>query len=72
MREVLEMNEIMIRAMESYIEKLESENTEAKQVFSEISNVLVFDGSKPNRTDTDILREIIGVLHRYEITKDVL
>ena len=73
MREVLKMNnEIINRAMEVYIEKLENENAEAKQVFTEISNVLVFDGSRPNRTDSDILHEIVGVLHRHEISKDVL
>lgn len=73
MREVLKMNiEIMNRALEAYIEKLESENAEAKQVFSEISNVLTFDGSRPNRTDSDILHEIVGVLHRHEISKGVI
>lgn len=65
-------NEIMNRAMEAYIEKLESENADAKQVFSEISNVLVFDGSRPNRTDAELFREIISVLHHHEISKDVL
>lgn len=73
MREELKMNnEIMNRAMESYIEKLESENAEAIQVFREISDVLTFDGSRPKRTDSDILCEIVCVLHRHEISKDVL
>lgn len=73
MREELKMNnEIMIRALEAYIGKLESENADAIQVFSEISNVLTFDGSRPHRTDSDILCEIVGVLHRHEISKEVL
>lgn len=73
MREELKMNnEIMIRALESYIGKLESENAEAIQVFCEISEALTFDGSRPHRTDSEILYEIVGVLHRHEISKDVL
>lgn len=73
MQEVLKMNNvIMVRALEAYIEKLERENADAIQVFCEIHNVLVFDGSRPKRTDSDILHEIVGVLHRHEISKDVI
>lgn len=61
-------SEIMNRALEAYIEKLESENATAKHVFSEIYNVLVYDGSRPNRTDSDMLHEILDILHYYDIT----
>ena len=58
-------DEIMNKAIEVYIDKLENENTRAKQVFSEISNVLGFDGSRPNRTDEDRYREILDILRGY-------
>ena len=58
-------DEIMNKAIEAYIEKLESENARAKQFFSEISNVIGFDGSRPNRTDEDRYHEILEISRCY-------
>jgi hypothetical protein len=58
-------DEIMSRAIEAYIEKLEHENNQTKMIFSEINEVVNFDGSRPNRTDEDRYHEILGILKRY-------
>lgn len=55
-------DEIMNRAIEAYIEKLECENNRAKQIFSEINKAIGFDGSRPNRTGEDKYREILDIL----------
>lgn len=58
-------DEIMNKAIEAYIEKLEYENNQAKQIFSEINKVIGFDGSRPNRTSEDKYREILDILKYY-------
>jgi hypothetical protein len=63
-------DEIMNRAIETYIEKLESENSRAKQIFSEINKAIGFDGSKPNRTDEDKYREILDILKCYGLDEN--
>lgn len=63
-------DEIMNRAIEAYIEKLENENARAKQFFSEISNVFAFDGSRPHRTSADKYREILDILKCYGLDEN--
>lgn len=63
-------DEIMNRAIEAYIEKLENENTRAKQFFSEINKVISFDGSRPNRTGEDKYREILDILKYYGLDEN--
>lgn len=63
-------DEIMNRAIEAYIEKLERENARAKQFFAEISNVFAFDGSRPNRTREDKYREILDILKCYGLDEN--
>ena len=58
-------DEIINKAIEAYIEKLEYENSRAKQIFSEINKVIGFDGSRPNRTGEDKYCEILNVLKYY-------
>ena len=58
-------DEIMNKAIETYIEKLESENARAKQFFSDLSNVLDFDGSRPNRTAEDKYHELLEIIRCY-------
>jgi hypothetical protein len=55
-------DDIINKAIEVYIDKLENENTMAKHAFSDISNVLAFDGSEPNRTDEDRYHDILDIL----------
>ena len=59
----------MNKAIEAYIEKLESENEQAKQIFSEIYKAIGFDGSRPNRTSDDIYWEILDILRCYGVEK---
>ena len=59
-------DEIIDRAIEAYIEKLESENAKAKQFFSEINEVTGFNSSRPNRTVEDKYREILDLLTYYK------
>lgn len=63
---------IMNRAIEAYIEKLECENSRAKQIFSEINKVIGFDGSRPDRTVEDKYREILEILKWYKRDNDSL
>ena len=63
-------DEIMNRAIEAYIEKLESENARAKQFFSEINGVIGFNSSRPNRTVEDKYREILDVLKYYGLDEN--
>lgn len=65
-------DEIMNRAIEAYIEKLERENARARQVFSEIDIATGFDGSRPNRTAEDKYREILDILRCYGRDNDSL
>lgn len=65
-------DEIMNRAIEAYIEKLEKENARAKQFFVEINKVIGFDGSRPNRTGEDEYREILEILKWYKRDNDSL
>lgn len=65
-------DEIMNRAIEAYIEKLECQNTYAKQILSEIDKVTGFDGSRPNRTGEDKYREILEILKWYKRSNDSL
>lgn len=57
--------EIIRKAIEAYIEKLERENNQAKSIFSEINDVVTFDGSRPNRTAEDKYNEILDILKYY-------
>lgn len=57
--------EIVRKAIEAYIEKLERENNQSKRIFSEINKIIVFDGSKPNRTSEDKYNEILDILKYY-------
>lgn len=63
-------DEIVNKAMEAYIEKLEYENSRAKQIFSEINKVIGFDGSRPNRTGEDKYREILDILKCYGLDEN--
>lgn len=65
-------DEIISRAIEAYIEKLECENAQAKQVLSEISKITGFDGSRPNRTGEDKYHEIVDILQWYSRDNDSL
>lgn len=63
-------DEIINKAIEAYIEKLECENDRAKQIFSEINKVISFDGSRPNRTTEDKYHEILDILTYYGLDKN--
>ena len=63
-------DEIMNRAIEAYIEKLENENARAKQFFAEINEAIGFDGSRPNRTAEDKYREMLDILKCYGLVEN--
>lgn len=66
------MNDTLIaKAVECYVEKLEKENKTLKDTLEQITNAVSFKGDNPDRTDKDILNDVIYVLRWYnEVFKE--
>lgn len=61
------MNEKLIsKAVECYAEKLEEENKALKAFMEQIADAFSFKGDNKNRTNKDILDDIINILRYYE------
>lgn len=61
------MNDKLIaRAIECYTEKLEEENKTLKVYMEQIADAFSFKGDNPDRTDKDILNDIMYVLRCYD------
>ena len=66
------MNDKLIeRAIQCYTKKLEEENKTLKAFMGEINDAFSFKGDNKNRTDKDILNDIMYVLRCYnEVFKE--
>lgn len=62
------MNEKLIsKAVECYAEKLEKENQALKSFIEQIADAFSFKGDNKDRTDKDILNDVMNVLRYYEV-----
>ena len=60
------MNEKLIsKAVECYVEKLEEENKTLKASMEQIADAFSFKGDNKDRTDKDILNDVMYVLRYY-------
>lgn len=61
------MNEQLIsKAVECYTEKLEKENKALKDFMGQIADAFSFKGDNKDRTNKDILNDVIYVLRCYD------
>ena len=61
------MNDKLIsKAVECYVEKLEKENKTLKDTMRQITDAVSFKGDNTDRTDKDILNDIMYVLRCYD------
>ena len=60
------MNEQLIsKAVECYVEKLEKENKALKSFMEQIDDAFSFKGDNKDRTDKEILDDVMYVLRYY-------
>lgn len=66
------MNEKLIsKAVECYVENLEKENEALKSFMEQIADAFSFKGDNKDRTDKDILNDVMHVLRYYnEVFKE--
>lgn len=61
------MNEKLIsKAIECYVEKIEEENKILKASMEQIADAFSFKGDNKNRTNKEILDDVIYILRNYE------
>lgn len=61
------MNEKLIsKAIECYVEKIEKENKILKASMEQIADAFSFKGDNKNRTNKEILDDVIYILRNYE------
>ena len=59
-------NKLIERAVECYVENLEEENETLKDFMRQIANAVSFKADNRDRTDEDILNDIMYVLRCYD------
>ena len=61
------MNEVCERAIECYIKKLESDNEKLRNFANKVRSIIFdFDGANPDKSDKDIVNNIISLVRMYE------
>lgn len=61
------MNEICERALECYIKKLENDNKTLRDFANKVRSITFdFDGANPDKSDKDIVNNIIALVRMYE------
>lgn len=61
------MNEICERALECYIKKLENDNKTLRDFANKVRSITFdFDGANPDKSDKDIVNNIIALVRIYE------